>query len=417
MRRNMLFVTLVALLALVAASAASSSQRAGKTINIGWVGDKSGPTAIAQTPVLHAIQAYFRMINDGGGVNGDKINLIEKDDQYNPAKTLEAVKSVISDDKVSIVTGLGMSSAIESVLPVLNAGKTPGLMNQATIKGVSYPFQPWMFTGNCNYSDQGDVALGYLMTRLKLKDLKGKVVGVAPINSASGNEFQANLTALVAKYGGTTVVETIPATIVTADTQVLNFQDKKVDMILIGTAANQGIAILKSLAKFGLNVPVSGHFGVANENVYRTVPYEVAKNFVAVNCVTPPSLAKTDAGKLAIDTGKKYGYSDSEISQANWSLGWMNAQLMVEALKNAKGDYSGTAVRKGFELVKNLDTGGLSPKVTLNSKCHMVIQQVRPYTYSYKTDTLQPVGKYEQWSKWITNAYAAPGTCGKKRGA
>jgi branched-chain amino acid transport system substrate-binding protein len=409
--------SLVALAALVAATAAQSSRTAGKTINIGWVGDKSGPTVAAQAPVLHAIEAYFKMVNDKGGVNGDKINLIEKDDAYNPAKTLEAVKAVINDDKVSIVTGLGMSSAIESVLPVLNAAKVPGLMNQATVRGVSYPFQPWMFTGNCNYSDQGDVALGYLMTRLKLKDLKGKVVGVAPINSASGNEFQENLKALVAKYGGTTVVQTIPATIVSADTQVLDFQDKKVDMVLIGTAANQGVAVLKSLAKFGMNIPVSGHFGVANENVYRSVPYEVAKNFVAVNCVTPPPLVKGTEGKLAMDTGKKYGYPDSEITQANWSLGWMNARLMVEALKNAKGNYSGDAVRKGFEAIRNLDTGGMSPKVTLTNKCHMVIQQVRPYTYSYKTDTLQPVGSYEQWAKWITNAYAAPGTCGKKSGS
>lgn len=417
MRRAVLLGSLVALVALVAATAAQSGRTAGKTINIGWVGDKSGPTVAAQAPVLHAIEAYFKMVNDKGGINGDKINLVEKDDAYNPAKTLEAVKSVINDDKVSIVTGLGMSSAIESVLPVLNAAKVPGLMNQATVKGVTYPFQPWMFTGNCNYSDQGDVALGYLMTRLKLKDLKGKVVGVAPINSASGNEFQENLKALVAKYGGTTVVQTIPATIVSADTQVLDFQDKKVDMVLIGTAANQGVAVLKSLAKFGLNVPVSGHFGVANENVYRSVPYEVAKNFVAVNCVTPPPLVKGAEGKLAMDTGKKYGYSESETSQANWSLGWMNARLMVEALKNAKGDYSGDAVRKGFEAIRNFDTGGMSPTVTLSNKCHMVIRQVRPYTYSYKTDTLQPVGSYDQWAKWITNAYAAPGTCGKKSGS
>ena len=188
-------------------------------------------------------------------------------------------------------------------------------------------------------------------------------------------------------------------------------------MVLIGTAANQGIAILKSLAKFGVNVPVSGHFGVANEVVYRTVPYDVAKNFVAVNCVTPPALVKGAAGKLAMDTGKKYGYPDNEYTQANWSLGWMNAQLMAHALKNAKGNYSGDEVRKGFEMIKNLNTGGIGPNVTLDGKCHMVIRQLRPYTYSYKTDTLQPVGTYDQWSKWITNSYAAPGTCGKKSGS
>jgi ABC-type branched-subunit amino acid transport system substrate-binding protein len=412
----LVLAALAATVALAAATAGESSPKAGKTINIGWVGDKSGPTVVAQAPVLHAIKSYFRMINDRGGVNGDKINLIEKDDLYTPALALSGVKSVLDDD-VSIVTGLGMSSAISSILPLLNAAKVPGLMNQATVKGVTYPFQRYMFTGNCNYSDQGDVALGYLMTRLKLKNLRGKVVGIAPIASASGIEFQENLQAVVEKLGGKTVVQTIPATIVSADTAATAFRDGKADMLLIGTAANQGIAILKSLAKFGISIPVSGHFGVANEVVYRSVPYDVAKNFVAVNCVTPPALAKGSAGKLAMEMGKKYGYPESEYSQANWSLGWMNAQLMVAALRNAKGNYSGDNVRKGFEAIKNLDTGGLGPKVTLDNKCHMVIRQVRPYTYSYKSDTLQPVGSYDQWTKWITNAYAAPGTCGKKSGS
>jgi hypothetical protein len=41
---------------------------------------------------------------------------------------------------------------------------------------------------------------------------------------------------------------------------------------------------------------------------------------------------------------------------------------------------------------------------------------VRPYTYSWKNKQLEPVGSYTQWQKYVTHAYAAPGTCGVKRG-
>ena len=107
--------------------------------------------------------------------------MIEKDDSYSPAKELELVKSVINDDKVVLVTGIGNSSGFASILPVLNQEKVVGLSNQGTLKTATSPFQPYLMQGNCNYADQGDVALGYLMTRLKLRNLNGVKVGIVGI--------------------------------------------------------------------------------------------------------------------------------------------------------------------------------------------------------------------------------------------
>jgi branched-chain amino acid transport system substrate-binding protein len=417
MRRKRVVVSFLGVfcVALLAVAAAQSRPAAGKTINIGWVGDKSGPTVASQGPVLHALQAYFRMINDAGGVNGDKINMIEKDDGYSPAKELEAVKTLLSDDHVVLVTGIGNSSGFASILPVLNAANVPGLSNQGTLKSVSWPFQPWLFEGNCNYADQGDVALGYEMAHLKLKNLNGVKVGVAGISVASGQEWIESLKTSVESRGGTAVTQSLPAAIVNADVQVQAFQDAKVSFVLMHHSVAGGIALLKSMAKYSLNVPVSGSFGVTQAIVYTSSPYDAAKNFVGTNCVTPPLFAKTPKGKLAYETGKKYGYPESEITQLNWTLGWVNAQIIVEGLKNAKGNYTGASVRKGLEGVTNLDTGNLAPTVTLSPKCHMAVRQVRPYTYSFSKEAMLPIGSYAQWGKYITNAYAAPGTCGKPR--
>jgi len=415
-KRVLISVVGTVMAALLAIAAAQSRSEGGRTINIGWVGDKSGPTVSAQAPVLHALEAYFRYTNDRGGINGAKINFIQKDDGYSPAKELEHVKSLISDDKAVLVTGLGQSSGIASIVPFLNQARVPGLINQATLKEISDPFQPWMFEGNCNYSDQADVALGYVMTKLKLKTLKGKKVGVAGIEVASGQEWIQILKTRVPKLGGTVVDVSLPAAIVNADVQVQKLQDGKVDFVLMHHSPTGGIAMLKSLSKYGLNVPVSGSFGVTNENTWINTPYDAAKNFIGTNCYTPPALAKTASGKLAAATGKKYGYADAEINQMNWSLGWVNGMMIVQALRNAKGKYTGPDVRRGLEQVGKLDTGGLAPNVNFSAKCHMGIREVRPYTYNYKTKSVQPVGSYKQWSKFVTNGYAAAGTCGKARG-
>jgi len=418
MRRRVVVSFLGVLLAvLLAATAAQSRGNAGSPITIAWIGDMSGPTVGAQLPVLHGIQTYVKMINDKGGVKGHPINLLAMDDGYQPAKELELVKTAINDDHAVLITGIGNSSGFASILPVLNSAHVAGLSNQGTLKSNSWPFQPWIFEGNCNYADQGDVAIAFEMKHLKLKSLKGVKVGVAGIAVASGQEWIQNVSEAVQKLGGTAVQETLPAAIVNADVQVQAFQNAGVKFILMHHATTGGIAMLRSMSKFGLDVPISGSFGVTQNVVFQTAPYDAVKNFVGTNCFTPPLLAKTKVGKLAAATGKKYGVSASDIEQPNFALGWVNAQMIVEGLKNVKGAYTGLSVRNGLQHVKNLDTGGLAPNVTLSARCHMAIRSVRPYYYSFPKKTMEPVGTYALWAKYIRNAYAAPGTCGKPRGA
>jgi ABC-type branched-subunit amino acid transport system substrate-binding protein len=416
--RRRVLISLTSVLAvalLIAAVAQSRPNAAAGTIKIGWVGDKSGPTVASQIPVLHAMQAYFRLINAQGGIRGNQIEMIEKDDSYSPAKELELVKSVINDDKVVLVTGIGNSSGFASILPVLNQAKVVGLSNQGTLKTVTNPFQPYLMLGNCNYADQGDVALGYMLQRFKLKNLNGVKVGIAGIAVASGQEWNENLQDLVRKLGGQPVVQTLPAAIVNADVAVQAFESEKVRFVLLHHSVAGGIAMLRSMAKYNLTVPISGSFGVTQEIVYESSPYDAAKNFVGTNCATPPLFVKSAKGKLAYATGKRFGYPEAEITQQNWALGWANAMLIAEGLKKVKGAFTPASVKAGLEQVKNLDTGGLTPNMNLDRKCHMAIQQVRPYTYSYSKKQMLPVGTYQQWSKYVTNAYAAPGTCGKKK--
>ena len=186
--------------------------------------------------------------------------------------------------------------------------------------------------------------------------------------------------------------------------------------MLVHTATGGDIVFLNSMAKFGLDVPVAGSYAIGQSIVFTTAPYSVAKNVVALNCVSPPNYAKAAGGKLAVATGQKYGYPATETAQANWALGWVNAQIIVQALKNAHGDYSGPGIKKGLDQIRGLDTGGLSPTITLSPTCHMAMRQVRPYTYSYNKSDLVPIGSFAQWASFITNAQAAPGTCGRARG-
>src|SRR5713101_4363969 len=75
----------------------------------------SGP-ASAYATISKAEAAYFRMINDQGGINGRKINLITYDDAYNPAKTVEQTRKLVESDGVLLIfqsVGTAQSAAVQ----------------------------------------------------------------------------------------------------------------------------------------------------------------------------------------------------------------------------------------------------------------------------------------------------------------
>ncbi len=400
---------------LLAVTAASARPSAG-TIDIGWVGDKSGPTAASQLLTIHGLESYIKYTNSKGGVGGKQINLIEKDDRYNVASTISYVKSLIEDDDVQVITGISNSNAFSSLLPIFNANKVIGMPTQSAPKAATDPFQPWMFPATCSYGDQAWVGTGYGLKRLKLKSLKGVKVGIAAIQVTSGAEWTDAVTAAVKKYGATDiVVEPLAPALVSADVQVQDMKSKGVQVVFMIHAIGGGIAWFRSAAKFGLDVPTVTINGLSNDVIFTSSPYEVVKNTVGVNCFDPLYLAKTPAGKLATTVGKAQGQSAEDMAQANYTTGWVQGQILVQGLKNAKGDYSAAGIKKGLEKIKNLDTG-LSPLISYAPKCHIPFKTLRPYTYSFPKKRLQQVGTWAQWQSFDPLTYAAPGTCGVKRG-
>ncbi len=68
-------------------------------IKLGQTMPYSGP-ASAYGTIGKAEAAYFQMINDQGGINGRKINLISYDDAYSPPKTVEQIRKLVESDEV-----------------------------------------------------------------------------------------------------------------------------------------------------------------------------------------------------------------------------------------------------------------------------------------------------------------------------
>ncbi len=108
---------------LVAASlVVASSAFAQETIRIGNWGPQSGPAAAWGT-VTTAIEAYFDYVNDNGGINGTMLELVSRDDGYDPARTVAAVRELIDRENVfAFAGGVGTANGLASMPLIQRAG-------------------------------------------------------------------------------------------------------------------------------------------------------------------------------------------------------------------------------------------------------------------------------------------------------
>jgi len=123
-------MTVLAVACALLATAPASAQKkydpgaSDSEIKIGQTMPFSGPGS-AYATVSKAEAAYFRMINEQGGINGRKINLIAYDDGYNPAKTVEQTRKLVESDEVLFIFGSLGSAHNAAVQKYLNDNKIP----------------------------------------------------------------------------------------------------------------------------------------------------------------------------------------------------------------------------------------------------------------------------------------------------
>ena len=111
------------------AGAPGRTMRPGVTdteIKIGQTMPYSGP-ASAYGVIGNTEAAYFKMINEQGGVNGRKINLISLDDSYSPPKTVEQVRRLVEQEQVAFLFNTLGTAPNAAIRQYLNDNKVPQL--------------------------------------------------------------------------------------------------------------------------------------------------------------------------------------------------------------------------------------------------------------------------------------------------
>jgi branched-chain amino acid transport system substrate-binding protein len=372
--RNGIFHLLSATTLAVALSASSAYAQkkydTGATdteIKIGQTVPFSGP-ASAYSSIGKAQAAYFKMINEQGGINGRKINLIQYDDAYSPPKAVEQVRKLVESDEVLLTFQIVGTPSNAAVQKYLNAKKVPQLFAATGASKFTDPKNfPWTLGFNPNYQTEGRIYGQYI-----LKNHPDAKIGVLYQNDDLGRDYLTGIKAgLGDKAAKMMVAEaSYEVTDPTIDSQVLKIKDAGADLFFSASTPKQAAQAIKKIAEVGWHpVQIVDINATSVGAVLQPAGLEASKGLISTNYGKDPSDPqwKDDPGmKHYFDFMAKYYPEGDKNSNFN-TYGYSTAQLMVHVLKQCGDDLTRENVIKQATNLKNVELDLSLPGMKANT--------------------------------------------------
>jgi branched-chain amino acid transport system substrate-binding protein len=222
------FVGGASALALLCGSRAAFAQKkydngaSDTEIKLGHCGPYSGP-ASAYGVIGKGIEAYWKSVNDAGGINGRKINFITLDDGYNPAKTVEVVRQLVEQDKVLCLFNTLGTPSNTAIQKYMNQKKVPQLYVATGASKWGRPKEfPWTMGYQPDYHTEAVIYAKHIQANIK--DAK---VGVLMQNDDFGKDYVDGFKEGLGKDAGNVIAKlvTYEVTDPTVESQIIQLKD------------------------------------------------------------------------------------------------------------------------------------------------------------------------------------------------
>ena len=362
-------VLLASLAALAPAGAATAQTVVGVTateIKIGHTNPYSG-NASAYGTIGKTIAAYFKKVNDEGGVNGRKINFISYDDGYSPPKTVEMVRKLVEQDQVAFVfqtLGTPPNTAIQKYL---NQQKVPQLFVATGATKWNDPKNfPWTMGYQPNYQTEGRVYAAYALSHVK--DAK---IGILYQNDDYGKDYLKGFEDGLGDAKKQIVMkQTYEVTDPTIDSQIVNLKNSGANVFFNITTPKFAAQAIKKAHEIGwkplhfLN-NVSSWLGT----VLKPAGLDASRDLITalyMKEVTDPQWRNDKGFQDWVAFMKKY-YPDGALDDQANGFGYNVAILMTQVLKQCGNDFSRENIMKQAASVKNFELPLLLPGIKVNT--------------------------------------------------
>ncbi|MEB0013847.1 ABC transporter substrate-binding protein [Glaciimonas sp. Gout2] len=366
-------------------------------IDWGVIMDMSGTASGSQIPWVRGMQSYMRNLNEAGGINGRKVNLVLEDDRYEAPLVRIAYEKLSSQTPVIGISGLGNTSAQVALMPSIRRGKLPVVGTFAVTKAGIEPPSPMFYNGYCGFKQMAQVGVGYFADKLKLKALK---VATVHMDVAGGKEYADYVDAEVHKYGGTS--QAFPVKVGSADVtaQVMGIIAMKPDVVTVYGVPTPTILLMRTMLQYGLKIPTFSITQLGTPDIYSALGPEAGRDYHFVSCFTPGDIEEPGGIKEMAAAADKYGFGGLKTN-VNFVGGWVVGELVADAITRAGKEPTRAAMveamSKGFEV----DTKGVSSPLKFTPDNHLGMSALRVYSYDYDAKRFKAYGKYSDYLKYV----------------
>jgi branched-chain amino acid transport system substrate-binding protein len=370
-RRRALQAAAVAIAAAaISPAAAQKKYDPGATdteIKIGQTVPFSGP-ASAYATIGKAQAAYFRMVNDQGGVNGRKINLIQYDDGYSPPKAVEQVRKLVESDEVLLTFQIVGTPSNAAVQKYLNQKQVPQLFAATGASRFTDPKNfPWTMGYNPNYQTEGRIYAKYI-----LKNYPGAKIGVLWQNDDLGRDYVTGLRSGLGDKAASMIVAEASYELSdpTIDSQIVKLKSSGADLLFNASTPKFAAQAIRKVADLGWKpVHILDINAISVGAVLQPAGLENSKGLITVNYGKDPldPQWQDDAGMKRFFAFMAKYYPEGDRNSSFNTYGYGNAQLLVEVLKRCGDDLTRANVMKQATSLSGLQTDLGLPGMQINT--------------------------------------------------
>ena len=363
-------LTLLAMFGLAVTLGPAAAQTPGVTateVKIGNTNPYSGP-ASAYGTIGKTLGAYFKKVNDEGGVNGRKINYITYDDSYSPPKAVEMVRKLVEQDEVAALFQTLGTPTNTAIHKYVNQQKVPHLFVATGATKWNDPKNfPWTMGWQPNYQTEGKIYAAYI-----LKNFPDAKIGILYQNDDYGKDYRKGLHDGLGEAAKKMIVleQTYEVTDPTIDSQIVNLKNSGANVFFNVTIPKFAVQAIKKSHDIGWK---PAHFlnNVSSSlaTVLKPAGLDASKGLITalyMKEITDPQW-KNDKGFLDWVAFMKKYYPDGALDDQGNAFGYTVAQAMTLVLKQCGNDLSRENILKQAENLKNVEFPLLLPGVKVNT--------------------------------------------------
>ena len=376
----------------LAASSALAEKKYGPgasdlEIKIGQTMPYSGP-ASAYGTIGKSEVAYFKMINDQGGIKGRKVNLISLDDGYSPPRTVEQIRKLVEEEEVLFTFQTLGTLTNTAIHKYMNAKKVPQLFvsTGATKWGDPQHF-PWTMGWQPTYQLESHIYAKYL-----LQNKPDAKIGILYQNDDGGKDYLKGFHDGLGNKAAKMIVAEVSYEVSDAsvDTQIVTLQGSGADVFFHITIPKFAAQAIRKAYDIGWR-PLYFISNVSASIASVLQPAGLEKSVGLVSSAylkdpTDPAWKDDKAIRDYVAFMKKY-YPDGNPDDNLNVYGYAAAQTLVQVLKQCGDDLTRENVMRQAANLKDLEVPGLLPGIRINTSPtdFYPIEQVQLMRFDGKT--------------------------------